>query len=309
MPSTVDGEHVTQETLQRWNADRRRYPPWQYEEQFVVQWPDGSLSTSPVELCEQLQGLRPGFTTDLSDGQTQPREVALGNAWHLPTAMWILFLLLLGSVQAAIPARPYETALHKVTNLWHCTRVPFGPPPRERDTPNIHAAVLLDGSSTMDTASRHEPYPEGAGPHVELVFATSKTVSAFVSISGRRDSGHPRPGGRHARSDDRLVPLTTSTCTICIPTKALSYADTGPDSPSPTVELPANGDLIPRAIAWIPTHGGTHSRSDVRQDQKTSTRLRYQNFLTKIDSTSTRSCDRTVSINTGSSCWMRSSLR
>ena len=115
----------------------------------------------------------------------------------------------------------------------------------------------------MDTALRHETYPEGAGPYGEVVFATSNTVSAFVSISGRRDSGHPRPGGRRARRDDRLVPLTTSTRTICIPTQALSYADTGPDSLSPTLELPTNGDLIPRAIAWIPAHGGTHSRSEL----------------------------------------------
>ena len=65
---------------------------------------------------------------------TPSRSCPRYNAWHLPTAMWILFLLLLGSVQAAIPARPHETALHKVTNLWHCARVPFGLPPRARHT-------------------------------------------------------------------------------------------------------------------------------------------------------------------------------
>ena len=92
MPSTVDGDHVTQETLQRLNVDHRRYPPWQYEAQFLVQWPDGSLSTSPVELREQLQGLRPGFTTNLSDGQTHPREVALGNACNRDVDLVVITL-------------------------------------------------------------------------------------------------------------------------------------------------------------------------------------------------------------------------
>ena len=99
MPTTLNGHHVEQETLNRWNADHRKYPPWQYEEQFLVQWPDRSIynSTAPTDQREQLQGLRPGFTADLADGKThQLREVALGNAWHLPTAIWILFLLLLG---------------------------------------------------------------------------------------------------------------------------------------------------------------------------------------------------------------------
>eukprot|EP00439_Symbiodinium_sp_Y106_P020888 s2652_g2.t1 len=135
MPSTINGYHVTPETLHRWNADQRRYPPWQYEDQFLVQWPDGSHSTAPADLREQLQGLRPGFTTDLSDGQTHPREVALGNAWHLPTAMWILFLLLLGSVQAdaviqdirdLVDDMQEETtawfALHSIIDLTECRR-------------------------------------------------------------------------------------------------------------------------------------------------------------------------------------------
>ncbi|OLP93918.1 hypothetical protein AK812_SmicGene24117 [Symbiodinium microadriaticum] len=88
-------------TTHRWQDDHHRYPPWQYEEQFLVQWPDGTSSTAPTELREQLQGLPVGYTEKLA-GDTQ-RDVALGNAWHLPTAIWILFLVLLGTAEAAIP--------------------------------------------------------------------------------------------------------------------------------------------------------------------------------------------------------------
>ncbi|OLP97327.1 hypothetical protein AK812_SmicGene20369 [Symbiodinium microadriaticum] len=112
-------------TTQRWQDDHHRYPPWQYEEQFLVQWPDGTSSTAPTELREQLQGLPVGYTEKLAGGDNTQRDVALGNAWHLPTAIWIIFLVLLGTADATIPRSPHESALDKVVNLWTATRVPF----------------------------------------------------------------------------------------------------------------------------------------------------------------------------------------
>ena len=52
--------------------------------------------------------------------------------WHWETrgAIWILFLLLLGTVDAAIPMTPRTSALQHITNFWLQHRVPFGPPPR-----------------------------------------------------------------------------------------------------------------------------------------------------------------------------------
>ena len=130
MPQTNRSRTVSPSTTQRWQDDHHRYPPWQYEEQFLTQWPDGSFSTAPTELREQLQGLQMGYTERLAGGDHTQRDVALGNAWHLPTAVWILFLVLLGTTDAALPRSPHESALDKVVNLWTATRVPFGPPPR-----------------------------------------------------------------------------------------------------------------------------------------------------------------------------------
>ena len=122
---------LSEETTKRWEDDHQRYPPWQYEDQFLVHWSDGTSSTAPTQLREQLQGLPPGYTEDLGHNNQTKRDIALGNAWHLPTAIWILFLILLGTVEAEVPRSPRESALHKVVNLWNHTRVPFGPPPRE----------------------------------------------------------------------------------------------------------------------------------------------------------------------------------
>ena len=129
VPQPNRSRPVSPSTTQRWQDDHHRYPPWQYEEHFLTQWPDGSFS-KPTELREQLQGLQSGYTERLAGGDHTQREVALGNAWHLPTAIWILFLVLIGTADAALPRSPQESALDKVVNLWMATRVPFGPPPR-----------------------------------------------------------------------------------------------------------------------------------------------------------------------------------
>ncbi|CAE7220070.1 unnamed protein product [Symbiodinium microadriaticum] len=154
MPQTNRSRPVSPSTTQRWQDDHHRYPPWQYEEQFLTQWPDGSFSTAPTELREQLQGLQMGYTERLAGGDYTQRDVALGNAWHLPTAVWILFLVLLGTADAALPRSPHESALDKVVNLWMATRVPFGPPPRRSGSeymPQFSWTEYLDWALHRDT--------------------------------------------------------------------------------------------------------------------------------------------------------------
>ena len=154
MPQTNRSRPVSPSTTRRWQEDNHRYPPWQYEGHFLTQWPDGSFSTAPTELREQLQGLQIGYTEKLAGGDCTQRDVALGNAWHLPTAIWILFLLLLGTADAAIPRSPRESALDKVVNLWTATRVPFGPPPRRNGSeymPQFSWTEHLDWALHRDT--------------------------------------------------------------------------------------------------------------------------------------------------------------
>lgn len=64
-----------------------------------MQWPDGAASAASTALREQLQGLTPGYAESLASGAESRRDIALGYAWHLPTAIWIVFLLLLGAAE------------------------------------------------------------------------------------------------------------------------------------------------------------------------------------------------------------------
>ncbi|CAE7242575.1 unnamed protein product, partial [Symbiodinium sp. KB8] len=101
-----------------------------------IDWPDVEDALCPSRIVRDpylprpRRGLQSGYTERLAGGDHTQREVALGNAWHLPTAIWILFLVLIGTADAALPRSPQESALDKVVNLWMATRVPFGPPPR-----------------------------------------------------------------------------------------------------------------------------------------------------------------------------------
>ena len=154
MPQTNRSRPASPSTTKRWQDDHHRYPPWQYEAQFLTQWPDGSFSTAPTELREQLQGLPLGYTEELAGGDQTQRDVALGNAWHLPTAVWILFLVLLGTANADVPRSPHESALDKVVNLWIATKVPFGPPPRRSGSeymPQFSWTEHLDWALHRDT--------------------------------------------------------------------------------------------------------------------------------------------------------------
>ena len=105
-PRQTGARTTSMEAWHGWEQGHRRYPPWQYESQFLVTLPDGSMSTAPVGLREQLQGLPLNYAATLDADNEYRRSVALGNAWHLPTAIWILFLLLLGTVDATIPVTP-----------------------------------------------------------------------------------------------------------------------------------------------------------------------------------------------------------
>ena len=129
-PRQIGSGTTSPEAWNRWEQDHRRYPPWQYESQFLVTLPDGSMSTAPAGLREQLQGLPLHYTSTLDSGDETKRSVALGNAWHLPTAIWMLFLPLLGAVDATIPTQPRTSALQHITTFWLQHRVPCGPPPR-----------------------------------------------------------------------------------------------------------------------------------------------------------------------------------
>ena len=64
------------------------------------------------------------------------RNTMLGNSWHVPTAMWILFLLLLQPAFGIPPPtqRVRRGSLGTMVDLWLHNPRPWGPPPRASET-------------------------------------------------------------------------------------------------------------------------------------------------------------------------------
>ena len=58
------------------------------------------------------------------------RNKALGNTWHVPTATWLLFLLLLQTLPT-ISHGVTLSPLQQVTQLWLSTKQLFGPPSKD----------------------------------------------------------------------------------------------------------------------------------------------------------------------------------
>ena len=163
-PRQIGSGTTSPEAWNRWEQDHRRYPPWQYESQFLVTLPDGSMSTAPAGLREQLQGLPLHYTSTLDSGDETKRSVALGNAWHLPTAIWMLFLPAPGCGRCYDPDTTSNvgTSTHHYvlattsSTLWTST---------SRILPRLHASVLLDRTPRLGPFEGNTPVPESSRPY------------------------------------------------------------------------------------------------------------------------------------------------
>ena len=110
---------------------------WQYKPQYLTRYKDNEWTTlSPIQR-ERLMRLPDDFTqNNRCPNSDRQRNTVLGNAWHLPTAIWLLFLLLLPNTDA-IPYPPTIPAIDQMTTAWLNNPCPFGPPERATGTTNM----------------------------------------------------------------------------------------------------------------------------------------------------------------------------
>ena len=85
---------------------------------------------------------------------------ALTNAWHFPSATWLLLLLMLSMIPSSISSPPSQLCIDQVVQLWHHRQVPFGPPPREQDRqymPQFEWLSHLSWAQNLDTPCAPKP--------------------------------------------------------------------------------------------------------------------------------------------------------
>ena len=260
MPQTNRSRPASPSTTQRWQDDHHRYPPWQYEEQFLTQWPDGSFSTAPTELREQLQGLQVGYTEGLAGGDQTQRDVALGNAWHLPTAVWILFLVLLGTANAAVPRSPHESALDKVVNLWIATRVPFGPPPRRSGSeymPQFSWTEHLDWALHRETNMT----PKDLDPTLNWCLEHRRLFHPLIRFQHDVIEEIKDLVLEFEDHTMALVSYVTTTCTTRLQAQGIRNTDPYSHTPPTQITVPTDRGFISRVVGRLPTYGQADSRS------------------------------------------------
>ena len=259
MPQTNRSRPSSPSTTKRWQDDHQRYPPWQYEEQFLTQWPDGSFSTAPTELREQLQGLPVSYTEALAGGDQTQRDVALGNAWHLPTTVWILFLVLLGTANADVPRSPHESALDKVVNLWTATRVPFGPPPRRSGSeymPQFSWTEHLDWALHRDTNMT----PKDLDPTLNWCLEHRHLFHPLVRFQHDVIEEIKELVLEFEDHTMALVSHAATTRTTRLQTQGICDTDPYSHTPPTQTTVPTDRGPVSRAIGRLPTHGQIDTR-------------------------------------------------
>jgi hypothetical protein len=98
------------DTIARWETDGRRFAPWHYQADCMLQDAQHQFHIPPAEVKEQLHMLPTGYTDDesLSD---RDRHRLLGNGWHAGVARFLLTCILLTAAQGRAAAMP--TTIHQ----------------------------------------------------------------------------------------------------------------------------------------------------------------------------------------------------
>ena len=154
--------HVDTSTWQRWEEHGRQFAPWQYMPQYLTRHQDGPWQPITPLQRERLMGFPDHYTqpphTHITD---RSRNTMLGNSWHVPTAIWMLFLLLISAQSASIHPGVQYTNLQKMTTIWNNSAVPWGPPPQ---TPPHHYMPQMDWTRHLHWAQQHHQNSQQQDP-------------------------------------------------------------------------------------------------------------------------------------------------
>ena len=146
----------------RWTRDHKIFPPFQhYSEKYLVYDSESNWDVAPARLRERMMGFDGEFTPVMgSEHREYQRNKALGNAWHFPSASWLLLLVLLSTIPSSISSPPSQLNVDTVVQLWHCHHVLFGLPPREHNRqymPQVDWMSHLAFAQRLETSCTPKP--------------------------------------------------------------------------------------------------------------------------------------------------------
>ncbi len=142
-------------------TDRGRPPP-KYLPQYLTRHQDGPWQPITPLQRERLMGFPDHYTQPPNSQITdRSRNTMLGNTWHLPTAIWMLFLLFISAESTHIPTGVQYTNIQKMTVFWNNSSVPWGPPPQP---PVHHYMPQMDWTRHLHWAQHHHQHSQQPAP-------------------------------------------------------------------------------------------------------------------------------------------------
>ena len=148
------------DTVQRWQADNRRFAPWQYQKKYLVTDTNERQHLAPAQMREQMMGFDGQHTANMTPDETEyRRNKALGNTWHVPSAIWLLLLLVMDIAHTPATAI-HLSPIQRATSIWLATSTSFGPPPKPAGhlyMPQFSWSEHIQWTRSLDTS--HTPKP------------------------------------------------------------------------------------------------------------------------------------------------------
>ena len=148
------------DTIHRWHTDHQRFAPWQYQQKYLVSDADGHQHLAPANMREQMMGFDGQRAANMTPDKTEyHRNKALGNTWHIPSAIWLLLLMVMDTIHTpatAISISPIQRA----TSIWLATSTSFGPPAKPTHhlyMPQFCWQEHIQWTQSLDTS--HTPKP------------------------------------------------------------------------------------------------------------------------------------------------------
>ena len=188
---------------QRWQADLRRFAPWQYEPHAMMSFGRGHLHNMPARVKEVLMGFPASFTHTGKDEAKNDVVIAptsrhrmLANTWHVGVAQAVFYmflvLALVPSTRAAtpVPAQPRLTCLHRISawcsatpGLWHSC----GPDVRMGRHRTVHEDGCAHAHLAAALGARHPAMADSdLSPAAALAVWMYDTIGPGI-IQWRRD--------------------------------------------------------------------------------------------------------------------------
>ena len=189
------------------------------------------------------------FTSVMGSEHREYQHIkALGNAWHFPSATWLLLLVLLSMIPSSISCSPIQPSINKVVQLWHHHHhVPFGPEHMIINTcHSLTGCHISHGHRTVHRSLWTRPCLGASSSNTTFTLSASSAKRSFMSYA--RWSTTCQTTRNYGSKNHR-------TRADGLSTRSWDHTDSCPLTPTEDDRIPTSRHLATRTLNWLPAAG------------------------------------------------------